>query len=177
MTDDVCIERASIADVPQILRFIRELAVYERLADEVVATEEKLRATLFGPDPAAEVILAYAGSEPVGFALYFLTYSTFLAQRGLYLEDLFVRPEWRGRGVGRGLLEHLGALAVERGCGRFEWAVLDWNMSAIRFYEQLGARPVAGWTRYRLTGEALRRFGASRDAPEAAAPEAASGMK
>lgn len=159
MTDDVRIVPASVADVPLILHFIRELAAYERLTHEVVATEERLQATLFGPAPAAEVVLAYVGTEPVGFALFFPTYSTFLARQGLYLEDLFVPPDWRGRGIGRRLLEYLGALAVERGCGRLEWSVLDWNASAIRFYEQLGARPVDGWIRYRLTGEALRRLG------------------
>jgi GNAT superfamily N-acetyltransferase len=155
MTDPVRIVPATAAEVPLILRFVKDLAEYERLAGDVVATEETLGATLFGAEPAAEVVLAYVGAEAAGFALFFHTYSTFLARRGLYLEDLFVRPEWRGRGVGRRLLAYLAAVAVERGCGRLEWSVLDWNESAIRFYEGLGARPMAEWTVYRLTGEAL----------------------
>jgi len=162
MTDDVRVVPASVADVPLILRFIRELAAYERLAHEVVATEDRLRVSLFGPAPAAEVVFAYVGAEPAGFALFFSSYSTFLAQHGLYLADLFVLPEWRGRGIGRRLLEHLGTLALERGYGRVEWSVLDWNSNAIRFYQELGAEPVDGWTRYRLTGEALRRLGTIR---------------
>ncbi|HEX9668313.1 MAG TPA: GNAT family N-acetyltransferase [Thermoanaerobaculia bacterium] len=153
---------AVAADLPLIHRFIRELADYERLLDAVTATEEKLRRTLFGPRPAAEVVLAYDGDEPVGFALFFPNYSTFLAQPGIYLEDLYVRPEARGRGVGRALLVHLARLAVERGCGRLEWAVLDWNESAIRFYKGIGARPMDDWITFRLTGDALARLAAER---------------
>ncbi|HET7025917.1 MAG TPA: GNAT family N-acetyltransferase [Gemmatimonadales bacterium] len=149
---------ATAADVPLILRFIQGLADYERLAHECVATEEQLRDTLFGPTPQAEVVLAFQDAEPAGFALFFHSYSTFLAQRGLYLEDLFVFPEFRSKGIGKALLRHLAQLAVERGCGRFEWSVLDWNASAIRFYQSLGAVPMADWTVYRLTGEALRHL-------------------
>jgi GNAT superfamily N-acetyltransferase len=142
-------------DVPVILRMIKGLAEYERLADHVTATEEQLRATLFGPRPAAEVVIGYAGREPVGFALFFQNYSTFLAQPGIYLEDLFVVPEWRAHGFGRQLLTHLAALAVERGCGRLEWSVLDWNAPAIGFYRKLGAVPMEDWTIFRVTGDTL----------------------
>jgi GNAT superfamily N-acetyltransferase len=146
---------ATAADVPQILAFIRALAEYERLLDQVVATEGGLRAALFGPRPYAEVVLAEDDGRPLGFALFFHTFSTFLGQPGIYLEDLFVVPEARGRGVGRALLGHLARLAVERGCGRVEWAVLDWNAPAIGFYERLGATPNSEWTVYRLTGASL----------------------
>ena len=142
-------------DVPVILACIRGLAEYERLAHEVVATEELLRASLFGSRAAAEVVLALEGEAPAGFALFFHNYSTFLARRGLYLEDLFVFPAFRGHGVGRALLSHLARLALERGCGRFEWAVLDWNVDAIRFYESVGAVPMSDWTVYRVAGDAL----------------------
>jgi GNAT superfamily N-acetyltransferase len=154
----VRIRPAVEADVPLILRFIRELAEYERLRHEVVATEERLRDTLFGARPAAEVVIAEDAGEPVGFALYFHNYSTFLAQPGIYLEDLYVRPEARGRGVGRALLAHLARLARERNCGRLEWWVLDWNESAIRFYRSLGAQPMSDWTVFRLTGGELARL-------------------
>jgi GNAT superfamily N-acetyltransferase len=153
------IRPAAEADVPLILRFIRELAEYERLLHEVVATEAKLRETLFGARPAAEVVIAEdEDGEPLGFALFFHNYSTFLAQPGIYLEDLYVRPEARGRGAGRALLAHLARLAKERGCGRLEWWVLDWNESAIRFYGSLGARPMDDWTVFRLTGDDLARL-------------------
>jgi len=142
-------------DVPLILRFIRGLAEYEQLAHECVATEEGLLRTLFGERPGAEVVLAFVAEEPAGFALFFHNYSTFLAQPGLYLEDLFVDPAFRGRGVGRALLAHLAAIAEARGCGRFEWSVLDWNVDAIEFYEKLGARGMSDWTVHRVTGEAL----------------------
>ncbi|MGE0352505.1 MAG: N-acetyltransferase family protein [Gemmatimonadales bacterium] len=148
-------------DVPLILRLIHGLAEYERLADECVATEEQLRASLFGPSPAAEVVIARIHGEPAGFALFFHNYSTFLARRGLYLEDLFVLPAFRGQGVGKALLIHLARLAVERDCGRFEWWVLDWNVDAIRFYLSLGAEPMNDWTVYRLTGDALRTLAGS----------------
>jgi GNAT superfamily N-acetyltransferase len=153
---------ATAADVPQILAFIRGLADYERLLHEVVATEEGIRQALFGPKPYAEVVLAEDDGVPVGFALFFHTFSTFLGEPGLYLEDLFVVPEARGRGVGRALLAHLSRLAVERGCGRVEWAVLDWNAPAIRFYDSLGAQPNSEWTVYRLTGEPLAALAASK---------------
>jgi GNAT superfamily N-acetyltransferase len=158
---EITIRTAAAADVPLIFQFIRGLAEYEGLADEVTATEAGLKESLFGPRPAAEVLIAEAGPEPVGFALFFHNYSTFLGQRGLYLEDLFVKPEWRHRGVGRRLLAHLARLAVERQCGRFEWAVLDWNDPAIQFYRSLGAQPMHDWTVFRVTGEALTALAAA----------------
>ncbi len=150
---------AEVADVPLILDFIQQLAVYEKLRHEAVVTEADLRATLFGDRPAAEVVLAYLGETPVGFALFFPSYSTFLGKPGMYLEDVFVVPEARGRGVGKALLVHLAQIAVRRGYGRFEWSVLDWNAPAIAFYERLNATPRDGWTVYRLTGDALARLG------------------
>ena len=152
------IRPAVSADVPQILRFIRELAVYEKLEHEVVATEEGLAATLFGERRYAEVLIAEVDGEPVGFALFFHNYSTFLGRPGIYLEDLYVRPDARGHGVGRALLERLAEETIARGCGRLEWAVLDWNRPAIGFYEALGATPMSEWTVFRLTGDALRRL-------------------
>jgi GNAT superfamily N-acetyltransferase len=149
------IEPAREHDVPLILDLINGLAVYEKLAHEVRATDAGLRASLFGANPAAEVVIAYAGNEPVGFALFFHNYSTFLGKRGLYLEDLFVKPEWRGHGAGRALLTHLAKIAAERDCGRFEWSVLDWNEPAINFYKGLGAKPMDEWTIFRVTGDAL----------------------
>lgn len=156
MAASASIRAASESDVPLIHRFIRELAEYEKLLDEVVATEESIRATLFGPHRFAEVLIAEEGSDPVGFALFFHNYSTFLARPGIYLEDLYVRPAYRGRGYGRQLLARLAQLAVERNCGRFEWAVLNWNEPAIGFYRAMGALPQDTWTVYRLTGPALR---------------------
>jgi GNAT superfamily N-acetyltransferase len=147
-------------DVPLIAELIRGLARYEKLEHEVVMTEEKLTDSLFGDRQYAETLIAEDDGEPVGFALFFHNYSTFLAQPGIYLEDLFVLPEHRGGGVGRALLENLAQLAVDRGCGRLEWAVLNWNKDAIRFYERLGARPNSDWTVYRLTGESLRALAA-----------------
>jgi GNAT superfamily N-acetyltransferase len=152
------IERATEGDVPLILRLIKDLAEYERMSSDVVATEQGLRDSLFGARPAAEVIIAYAGDTPAGFALFFHNYSTFLGKPGLYLEDLFVVPEFRGNGYGRELLRELAAIAVERGCGRFEWSVLDWNEPAIGFYKKLGAVPMEDWTVFRLTGHALSRL-------------------
>ena len=153
------IRSATISDVPLILEFIRELAIYEKLESEVEATEERLRATLFPSEgrPAAECILATAGM-PAGFAIFLSNYSTFLAKPGLYLEDLCVRPEHRGKGIGKGLLLYLARLANARGCGRMEWSVLDWNQPAIDFYESLGARRMREWQICRLTGETLRRY-------------------
>jgi GNAT superfamily N-acetyltransferase len=150
------IRPGELPDVPLIAELIRGLARYEKLEHEVVMTEEKLTDGLFGERRYAETLIAEADGEPVGFALFFHNFSTFLAQPGIYLEDLFVVPEQRGHGVGRALLERLAQTAVDRGCGRLEWAVLDWNKDAIRFYEGLGARPNADWTVYRLTGESLR---------------------
>jgi GNAT superfamily N-acetyltransferase len=157
------IEPATSKDVPLILRLITALAEYERLSDQVVASEAALRDTLFGPSPAAEVVIAYVDDQPAGFALWFHNYSTFLARRGLYLEDLFVLPEWRGRGIGRELLAHLAKVAVERGCGRMEWAVLDWNEPAIGFYRKLGATVMEDWRICRVTGETLLALARAAD--------------
>ena len=157
------IRAAAPDDVPLIFEFIRGLAEYEKLSPEVSATEDKLRATLFGQHPAAECLLAFAEHEaPAGFALFFTNYSTFLAQPGLYLEDLFVKPEHRGRGIGKALLTHLARLANARDCGRMEWSVLDWNQPAIEFYEAFGARRLREWQICRLTGPALRQYASSR---------------
>jgi GNAT superfamily N-acetyltransferase len=153
------IREAVEADVPLVLGLIRELADYERLLSEVTATADRLRAALFGERPYAEVAIAEdPGGEPLGFALFFHNFSTFVGRPGIYLEDLFVRPEHRGAGIGRALLRHLARLAEERGCGRLEWAVLDWNEQAIAFYRRLGARPTSGWSVYRLDGDALSRL-------------------
>ena len=160
---DIRVAAATPDDVPAILSLIQGLGEYERLAHEVVATEERLRETLFGDNPAAEVLMATVGGEPVGFALFFRSYSTFLARSGIYLEDLFVRPAWRGRGVGRRLLAQVARLAVERGCGRLEWAVLDWNEDALRFYRRLGAVPLSDWTVHRVSGSALSALASSGD--------------
>ena len=159
---DMTIRRASPTDVPLILELIRGLAEYERLAHEVTATEAGLRQALFDASPGAEVVIAESGGEPVGFALFFHNFSTFVGKRGLYLEDLFVKPAWRGKGVGRQLLAHLARLAVERDCGRLEWAVLDWNEPAIRFYRGLGAQPMHDWTVFRVAGDALHQLAAER---------------
>lgn len=156
------IQPASVDDVPVILEMIRGLAEYEKLSAEVSATEEQLRRTLFGDRPAAEVLLAYDGDACAGFALFFTNYSTFLAKPGIYLEDLFVKPEVRGRGIGKALLTRLAQLAVERCCGRVEWAVLDWNAPAIAFYKTIGAVPMDEWTVFRLTGHALLELGRNR---------------
>lgn len=147
------IREATEADLPLILQFIRDLARYEKLEHKVTATEEDLRRTLFANPRFAEVIFISDGSEDVGFALFFHNYSTFLGQPGIYLEDLFVKPEVRGRGYGKALLEHLAKLAKERGCGRVEWAVLNWNSPAIDFYKSLGAVPLSDWIVFRLTLE------------------------
>ena len=150
------IRPGELEDVPLIAELIRGLARYEKLEHEVVMTEETLTAGLFGERRYAETLIAENDGEPVGFALFFHNFSTFLAQPGIYLEDLFVVPEQRGRGVGRALLERLARVAVDRGCGRLEWAVLDWNRDAITFYERLGANANSDWTVYRLTGQPLR---------------------
>lgn len=151
---------ATEQDVPLIFQLIKALADYEQLADQFVATEADLRASLFGPRAAAEVIIGYAGDEPAGFAIYFQTFSTFKGRPGLYLEDLFVKPEWRRRGLGRMLLARLARIAVDRGYGRMEWSVLDWNETALRVYRSAGAIAMDEWTVYRLKGEALRRLAA-----------------
>ena len=146
---------AQSEDVPVILQFIRELAEFEHLTHEVVADESSLQRSLFGPRPMAEVVIADYDGSLGGFALFFPTFSTFVGRPGLYLEDLYVRPHLRGRGIGSVLVRHLAQLAVERGCGRFEWAVLDWNSRAIDFYEAIGAVPMKDWMVYRLSGPAL----------------------
>lgn len=154
------IRMAGPEDVPLILELIRGLAAYERMLDQVEATEERLLGTLFPADgtaPAAHCVLADVGGVPTGFALYFFNYSTFLAKPGLYLEDLFVTPEYRGQGIGKALLLHLARLAKERGCGRMEWSVLDWNQPAIEFYESVGARRLREWQTFRLSGADLAR--------------------
>ncbi|HRP08275.1 MAG TPA: GNAT family N-acetyltransferase [Gemmatimonadales bacterium] len=151
----ITIRLATPADVPLILDLIRGLAEYERLAHECVATVERLGESLFGAAPQAEVLIAESDGTPAGFALFCHNYSTFLARRGIWLEDLFVKLEFRGRGIGRALLERLAAIAVERDCGRLEWAVLDWNESAIGFYRSIGAVAKDDWTIFRLTGESL----------------------
>lgn len=156
----VHLRRAERRDLPTILMLIEALAEYEKLRHACHATLPLLDAALFGERPYAEVLIAEVDAVPAGFALYFHNFSTFLARPGIYLEDLFVRPEYRGAGVGRALLERLAAIAVERNCGRLEWAVLDWNVDAIGFYERLGAVPQDEWTVYRVTGDALTRLAA-----------------
>lgn len=155
---EIRIVSATERDVPQILELIRRLAEYERLSHVVEATEDRLRRTLFGERPAAEAWLAYDGEECAGFALFFTNYSTFLAKPGLYLEDVFVKPHLRRRGIGLALLKKLAAIARERGYGRMEWSVLDWNEPAINFYKKLGAVPLDDWKLFRMTGEALEDF-------------------
>lgn len=155
---DFEIRTTTEADVPVILELIRDLATYEREPGAVVATEAGLREVLFGPKPSAEVLLVLENAEPVGFAVYFYNFSTWLGRPGLYLEDLFVRPEKRGKGYGRALLERLAQIAKERGCGRMEWAVLDWNDPAIQFYRKLGAEPMNEWTVFRLTREGIAKL-------------------
>ena len=157
-TNRLSIVPATRNDLSLILALIKELAEYERLAHEVVATEEVLSETLFGERPYAEVVLAYYDGEPVGYALYFHSYSTFLGRPGLYLEDLFVRPAVRGKGIGKALLAFVARVASERTCGRLEWSVLNWNEPAIGFYKSLGAKPMDTWTVYRMTDEPLARL-------------------
>ncbi|MDM8530511.1 GNAT family N-acetyltransferase [Anaerolineales bacterium HSG25] len=152
------IRSATPADVPQILQFIRALADYEKLSHEVIATETMLHDGLFGSRSTAEAVLAFQADQPAGLALFFYSFSTFTGRPSLYLEDLYVDPAFRGHGIGRALLVHLAKIAHERGCGRFEWSVLDWNKPAIEFYESLGAKPRPGWTVYQVTGEALARL-------------------
>ena len=155
------IRPATPADLPAVVGLIRELAVFEKLEHLVVVTPESLRPHLFGPRPAAEAVVAEADGAVVAFALFFNNFSTFLGQPGLYLEDLYVQPAYRGTGLGRALLQHLGGLAVERGCGRFEWSVLDWNEHAIRFYQSMGATVMPDWRICRITGNTLKSFARS----------------
>lgn len=155
MADSISLRAATSDDTPQILAFIEGLAEYEKLSHACVATEESLRRTLFGPRPYAEIIMADFDGQPAGFALYFHNYSTFRARPGIYLEDLFVLPALRGKGIGKALLKELARLAVERDCARLEWSVLDWNDPAIQFYKSVGAEPQDEWTIFRVTGDAL----------------------
>jgi len=155
------IRPARVEDVPLILELIRDLATYERAPKEVTATEEQLLAVLFGEKPVAEVLLAFEEKSPVGFAVFFHNFSTWLGRPGLYLEDLFVKPEKRGKGYGRALLVDLAKLARDRGCGRMEWAVLNWNEPAIKFYRAVGAKPLDEWTVYRLTRDGIARLAQS----------------
>lgn len=156
VADEIRIARAEESQIPLILSFIRKLAEYERLSSKVVADEEQLRKSLFGPRPAAEVAIAYFGEKPAGFAVYFHNFSTFAGRAGIYLEDLFVETQFRGKGVGKSLLVFLAKLAEERGCARIDWAVLDWNEPAKAFYSRLGAEPMEDWTIYRLSGAGLK---------------------
>lgn len=162
-TDRILIRPATIRDVAQILAFIRELAVYERLEQQVVASEADLAATLFGNRPYAEVVLGCLDGAPAGFALFFHNYSTFLGKPGIYLEDLFVRAEARGHGLGKHLLAHLARTALERGCGRLDWSVLDWNAPSIGFYRRLGAVALDDWSIFRLSGAALEAVAAGAE--------------
>lgn len=155
---ELTISPAQESDIPLLLEFIRKLADYERLSTEVVADESTLRESLFGAKPAAEVLLAYWANQAVGFAVYFHNFSTFIGRPGIYLEDLFVIPAFRGKGVGKGLLSHLAGIAQERNCSRLEWAVLDWNQLAIDFYRRLGAVAMHDWTVFRVTGAALNEL-------------------
>jgi len=157
-TENVAIRPATAADVPIILELIRALATYERAPNDVTATEDGLSKVLFGEKPAAEVLLAFENETAVGFAVFFHNFSTWLGRPGLYLEDLFVRPEDRGKGYGRALLIHLAKIARNRGCGRMEWAVLDWNEPAIQFYRKLGAKSMDEWTVFRLTRDGIAKL-------------------
>lgn len=162
MQDPFEIKKAESKDVALILSFIKALAEYEKLSHEVVATEAMLQETLFGEHPYAEVIIGYLHHQPVSFALFFHNYSTFLGRPGIYLEDLYVKPETRGTGIGQKMLSHLAQLAIERKCGRLEWWVLDWNETAIKFYKRIGAKPMDEWTVFRVTGDALANLAANK---------------
>lgn len=155
MNTTLTIRPATVDDAPTILRFVRELAAYEKAEHEVQASAEHIRQTLFAPAPRAFALIALQGNQPVGFVVYFFNYSTWQGRHGLYLEDLYVTPAQRGQGVGRLLMQHLARIAVAHDCGRFEWSVLDWNAPAIAAYESLGAQPQSEWVRYRLSGQAL----------------------
>ena len=163
MAENFQIRPARVEDVPVILQLIHDLATYERAPDEVSATEQQLVDVLFGEKPVAEVLLAFEEKSPVGFAVYFFNFSTWLGRAGLYLEDLFIKPEKRGKGYGRALLVELAKIARDRGCGRMEWAVLDWNEPAIKFYRSLGAKPMHEWTVFRLTGEEIAELASAAD--------------
>jgi len=154
----VRIERASERDIPAILRLVGRLAEYEKLAHAMVSTEDDFRRALFGPQRNVEALMAFAGDAPVGFAMYFYNFSTFLGKRGIYLEDLFVEPEYRGQGIGKALLERLARIGKEEDCGRIEWSVLTWNQPSIDFYHRLGAVTLEDWRTFRLTGAAFDRL-------------------
>ena len=156
------IKPATIKEVSTILDFIKKLAEYEKLSSQVTATEKKLENSLFGKKPEAEVLLAYLNNKPIAIAIFFHNYSTFLAQKGLYLEDLFVLEEYRNKGIGKKLLQYLAKLAIKRNCGRFEWSVLDWNTPAINFYKNIGAEIKSEWLTTQLTGKALKSFAESK---------------
>lgn len=158
MQSELIIKQAKEEDVPLILSFIKKIAEYEKLSHEVIATEEILRESLFGEKPSAEVVFGYLNNEPVAYAVYFYNFSTFIGKKGLYLEDLFVLPELRGSGIGKKMLIYLIKKSVEENCGRMEWAVLDWNEPAIKFYKSLGAKPMDEWTTFRMDEEALRKI-------------------
>lgn len=155
---EIVIRSATPDDSALIYHFVRELAIYERAEHEVVTDIDGIRASIFGPESTVSALICLFDDKPVGFAVYFFNYSTWLGKRGLFLEDLYVSPEFRGVGAGKALLHHLAREAVAKNCGRFEWNVLDWNTPAIEFYESLGARPQSEWTGYRLTGDALIQF-------------------
>lgn len=155
---NIKIIKAEEKDIPLILSFIKEIAEYEKLSDEVIATEESLRQSLFRNNPNAEVIFAYFDNIPIAYAVYFYNFSTFLGKKGLYLEDIFVKPEFRSNGIGKKLFLYLVELAVKNNCGRFEWAVLNWNESAIQFYKKFGAEPLTEWTTFRLTENQMREI-------------------
>lgn len=155
---NIDIHQATIADAALILRFVTELAIYEKAEHEVIATEADIRNSLFGASSTVRALICRAGGEPIGFAVYFFNYSTWLGKNGLYLEDLYVSPANRGTGAGIALLKHLAQIAVENNCGRFEWNVLDWNEPAIKFYQSIGAKPLNEWVGYRLAGQALEDF-------------------
>ena len=161
--DDCRIVAATEKDAATILRMIRGLAEYEKLSDRVTATEAGLREQLFGARPAAEACLVYVGDEPIGFAVFFSNFSTFAGRPGIYLEDLFIEPKWRGRGYGRRLLAHVAAIGVARGCDRMSWAVLPWNQPAIEFYRRLGASKVTEWETFNIAGEAFERLAGQRN--------------
>lgn len=158
MTDTITIRKAEEKDIPLILEFIKGIAEYEKLLHEVEATEEKLRESLFSEKANTEVLLCYLGEIPVAYAVYFHNFSTFVGKKGIYLEDIFVYPEYRGKGIGKKLLKHIAQIAVERNCGRMEWAVLNWNKPAIDFYKSIGAIPLGEWSIFRLTEPALKKF-------------------
>lgn len=158
MAPDLRIESATQHDVPLILNLVKKLAAYERLSHEVVATEDDFSKALFGPTPVAEALLAFLGSQPVGFALYFSTFSTFVGRPGIYLEDIFVEPEHRGQGIGAALLTRIARIACDRNCGRLEWSVLTWNEPSIGFYQRLGAQRMEEWRVFRLAGAALKNL-------------------